>query len=84
MDAARCFKELGQEDDTVCVLSEAMDAFGKSASPEFLEQAGDLVLESEGKPAQALAARAYQMAIEALRETVSQSKLQTGENPLQQ
>lgn len=71
LDAARCFLKLGQIDDTIRVLSEALTAFGDSGSPEFFEQAGDLVFEIETDEAQSLAEAAYRKASDALRETVS-------------
>jgi serine/threonine protein kinase len=74
LDAARCFAELDQEDDALRVLSEALDAFAESRSAEFPEQVGDRALEIQSEPARALAERAYQMAIDRLRETVSQAQ----------
>jgi hypothetical protein len=82
LDAARCFKELGQQGDTIRVLSEAIAAFGQSASLGFLEEAGDMALEIESQPAQALAEKAYQMAIDSLRETISQPEPQAQDRPL--
>jgi hypothetical protein len=55
----------------ILVLSEAIDTFGKNATPEFLEKAGDMALAIETEQAQALAAKAYRMASEQLNETVS-------------
>lgn len=72
LDAARCFKALGQDADTVRVLAEAVKSLEASASPEFLEQAGDLALEVESDAGQALAESAYRMASERLREQISQ------------
>jgi len=71
LDAARCFKELGQHPDSVRVLNEAMDAFGESGSTEFFEQAGDLALDIQSDEAQSLAEHAYEKAIEGLKETVT-------------
>ena len=71
LDAARCFNELGQQQDAVHLLSEAIGTFEKDASPDFLEEAGDMALAIETAPAQALAERAYRMASERLREAVS-------------
>ena len=71
LDAACCFKQLNQVPDMILVLSEAIDTFGKSATPEFLEKAGDMALTVETEQAQALAAKAYRMASEQLNETIS-------------
>jgi hypothetical protein len=71
LDAVRCFKELGQPQDATHLLTEAIDSFEKEASPDFLEEAGDMALAIETEPAQALAERAYRMASDRLRETVS-------------
>ena len=71
LDAARCFQQLDQTNDAVRVLREAMEAFAKSGTAGFFEQAGDIALEIPGEPAQALAEQAYQRAIDTLRETVS-------------
>ncbi len=53
------------------VLSEAIDTFGKSATPEFLEKAGDMALAVETEQAQKLAEKAYRMASEQLKDTIS-------------
>ena len=79
LDAALCFKALGRNEDAVRVLSEAVDAFGKQATAEFLEQAGDIALGIQTESAQKLAAKAYQAASDRLKETVSQSQPR-GEN----
>jgi len=71
LDAARCFKELKQTADTVRVLSEAIASFGDSGSPEFLERAGDLMLDVQTDEAQSLAETAYRKASDALKETIS-------------
>ena len=85
LDAARCFAELDQEVDALRVLSEALDAFAESRSSEFPEQVGDMALDIQLEPARALAERSYQMAIDRLRETVSQAEPGTedGLPPLQ-
>lgn len=71
LDAARCFQQLGRTSDAVRVLTEAIETSTKSGTAEFFERAGDLALEIETEPAQALAEEAYQKAIDMLRETVS-------------
>jgi len=71
LDAARCFQQLDQTNDAVRVLREALDAFAKSGTAEFFEQAGDIALGIPDEPAQTLAEQAYQRAIDTLRETVS-------------
>jgi hypothetical protein len=71
LDAARCFKELGQKQDAIRLLTEAIDTFQENASPDFLEEAGDMALAIETTQAEALAERAYRMASERLRDTVS-------------
>jgi hypothetical protein len=71
LDAASCFQHLNQVPDMLRVLSEAIDAFGKDATPEFLEKAGDMALAAETEQAQTLAERAYRMASEQLKETIS-------------
>jgi hypothetical protein len=71
VDAARCFQHVGQASDAVRVLNEAIETFESSGTAEFFEQAGDIALEIETDPAQALAERAYGMAIDRLRETVT-------------
>ncbi len=71
LDAAQCFKQLNQVPDMMRVLSEAVDVFGKKATPEFLEKAGDMALAVETDEAQSLAEKAYRMASEQLKETIS-------------
>jgi len=71
LDAARCFQRLGQAPDAARVLNEAIETFAKSGTAEFFEQAGDMALEIQTEPAEALAERAYQRAIDTLRDTVS-------------
>ena len=71
LDAASCFQHLNQIPDMLRVLSEAIDAFGKNATPEFLEKAGDMALAVETEPAQSLAEKAYRTASEQLKETIS-------------
>ena len=71
LDAASCFQHLNQVPDMLRVLTEAIDAFGKNATPEFLEKAGDMALTVETEQAQALAEKAYRMASEQLKETIS-------------
>lgn len=71
LDAAQCFKQLGRENDTVRILSEAVTAFAETGSPEFFEQAGDVVLDIETDAALELAEKAYVAASEALMDTVS-------------
>ncbi|MBN1852864.1 MAG: PEGA domain-containing protein [Pirellulales bacterium] len=73
LDAARCFKELDQNDDALRVLTEAMETFDREATVDFLETAGDMALAIETDAAQALAERAYRLASEQLKETISQS-----------
>lgn len=75
LDAARCFKELGQKDDALRVLTEAMEGFAREADPDFLEQAGDVALSIDTQEAQDLAERAYALASQRLLNTV------TGVNP---
>lgn len=79
LDAARCFQALGQDGDTVRVLTEAMNTLGASASPEFLEKAGDLSLTIQTVAGQKLAERAYQAASERLRERISQPGERVGD-----
>lgn len=74
LDAARCFQRLGQAPDAQRVLSEAIETFAKSGTAEFFEQAGDMALEIQTEPAETLAERAYQKAIDRLRDTVSGSE----------
>ncbi len=74
LDAARCFKELARKEDAIRVLTEAIDTFGQAGTPEFLEQAGDIAMEMETDSAQLLAEKVYQMAIDALRETISDAR----------
>jgi tRNA A-37 threonylcarbamoyl transferase component Bud32 len=71
LDAARCFKELGQDSDVVRVLDEAIRTLGPKAGPEFLERAGDLALAIQTEAAQKLAEQAYRGASETLKEQVS-------------
>ncbi len=79
LDAARCFKELGQSDDVVRVLSEAIDTFGPRATADFLEQAGDIALSIQTDGAQKTAEKAYQAASDRLKETISQPEAQPRE-----
>jgi hypothetical protein len=71
LDAASCFQHLNQVPDMIRVLSEAIDTFGKAATPEFLEKAGDMALTVETAQAQTLAEKAYRTASEQLKETIS-------------
>lgn len=73
LDAARCFKELGQEADAIRVLDEAIGSLDQGISAEFLERAGDLALSIPTPPGQALAEKAYRAASQKLQETVSSS-----------
>ena len=81
---ARCFQQLDQTNDAVRVLREAMEAFAKSGTAEFFEQAGDIALEIPGGPAQTLAEQTYQKAIDTLRETVSGPENDARGEPRQQ
>jgi hypothetical protein len=76
LDAARCLMELNQAGDALRVLTEAVDAFGQQATAEFLEEAGDMALALASPPAESLAEKAYRMASERLRETVTNSQPQ--------
>lgn len=78
LDAARCFQRLGQAADAARVLSEAIETFAKSGTAEFFEQAGDMALEIQTEPTEALAERAYQRAIDTLRDTVSGPETSAG------
>ena len=71
LDAASCFQHLNQVPDMIRVLTEAIDTFGKNATPEFLEKAGDMALAIDTAQAQTLAEKAYRMASEQLKETIS-------------
>ncbi|HEY1806376.1 MAG TPA: PEGA domain-containing protein [Terracidiphilus sp.] len=77
LDAARCFRELGQSQDALRLLTEAIDTFEKNASPDFLEEAGDIALAIETQPGQALAERAFHMASDRLRDTVSPARAES-------
>lgn len=72
LDAAQCFKALGQNEDVVRVLAEATDAFGQQATAAFLEQAGDVALGIQTEAAQDLARKAYQAASERLKVIITQ------------
>lgn len=80
LDAAQCFKELGQEQDVVRVLTEAIDSFGEQATAEFLEAAGDMALDVQTEPAQALAEKAYRAATSKLLNTFSVPEPQTSDD----
>ena len=71
LDAASCFQHLNKVPDMLRVLTEAIDTFGKNAAPEFLEKAGDMALAIETEQSQTLAEKAYRMASEQLKETIS-------------
>jgi hypothetical protein len=71
LDAASCFQHLNQVPDMIRVLTEAIDTFGKNATPEFLEKAGDMALAIDTAQAQTLAEKAYRLASEQLKETIS-------------
>jgi serine/threonine protein kinase len=73
LDAARCFVKLGQNGDAVQVLAEAIDSLKAAASPEFLEEAGDIALTIETEAAQKLAERTYRAAAKALEQSSPQS-----------
>ena len=79
LDAAQCFKELGQSEDVVRVLGEAIDTFGPQATADFLEQAGDIALSIQTDSAQKVAKKAYQAASDRLKETISQPEAQPRE-----
>ena len=66
LDAAICFHKQGKHDDAVALLSEALNVFSATASPEFLESAGDLAIDIKSPAAQALAKRAYDAASQKL------------------
>ena len=80
LDAAQCFKELGQAQDVVRVLTEAIDAFGEQATAEFLEAAGDMALDVQTEPAQALAEKAYRAATSKLLNTFSVPEPETSDD----
>ena len=82
LDAAQCFKQLGRENDTVRILSDAVTSFREAGSPEFFEQAGDLLLEIETDEALELAEKAYVSASEALKNTVSTVEPQADDGQL--
>ena len=75
LDAARCFQQLGEEQDAFRVLTEALETFRDTATPEFLEQVGDLALAMKSDAAQAMAEKAYRLASQQLQETVSPAVL---------
>ncbi len=79
LDAARCFAELGQADDAVRVLTEALRTFGETGTPEFFEKAGDVALQFEQKGAQQLAEQAYRAASQKLLNTISSGPENAGE-----
>ncbi len=72
LDAARCFKELSQNEDAVRVLDEAIKTFHDTATTEFLEQAADMALAIPTDPAQELAKKTYDTVSDRLKQTVSQ------------
>jgi len=71
LDAARCFKHLDRHEDTVLVLSEAMEAFKEKGKADFFEQAGDILLDIHSQAAQSLAEKAYQAASDKLSKRIS-------------
>ena len=71
LDAARCFKALGQNEDTIHVLAEAIETFSATATADFFEQAGDIALSIDTDAAQLLAQKAYDSASERLLDTIS-------------
>ena len=73
LDAARCLKELGENDDAVRLLHQAIDRFGDTATAGFFEQAGDAALGIDTPEAQRLAEQAYREASRRLLDTVSES-----------
>lgn len=72
LDAARCLMKLNQHDDATRLLQEAFDAFQASATPSFLERAGDLALEIGSPKALAIAEQAYRDASKKLLNTITQ------------
>lgn len=80
LDAARCFVELGQADDAVRVLREALQTFAASGTPEFFEKAGDLALQFDQEEAEQLAVQAYRTASQKLRNTISSGREEAGED----
>lgn len=79
LDAATCFHELGRDSEALNVLSEAIKAFSKTATTEFLERAGDLAVQIRSDDAQQLAERAYRSASEKLLSTTTTGPLQNAE-----
>jgi hypothetical protein len=79
LDAAQCFKQLGQDEDVVRVLGEAINTLDPKAGPEFLERAGDLALTIQTEGGQKLAEQAYRDASEGLKEQISQRVNGAGE-----
>ena len=73
LDAARCFKELQQSEDAIRVLKEALEAFDKTSTADFLERAGDIALSVDTPAGQELAKRAYARASRKLVDSVSGS-----------
>jgi hypothetical protein len=66
LDAALCFRELGQTEDAVRVLGEAVQAFQQIASADFFERAGDIAIQIKTHEAQELAEQAYTLATQRL------------------
>jgi hypothetical protein len=66
IDAATCFQRQKQKDNALKVLEESFAAYRKSNSLVFFETVGDLALEIGSPDAEALAAAAFNRAIELL------------------
>ena len=71
LDAALCFVKLGQTADATKVLGEAISSFASTAGAEFLERAGDLALGTKTPQGDMIAEKAYHLASDQLRESVS-------------
>lgn len=62
LDAARCFAALGQREDVLRVVREAIAAFSDVGAERFFEEAGDIALELKTPAADAVAIDAYSLA----------------------
>ncbi len=63
LDAARCFLALDRQDEAIEIVDEAISTFEEGESWAFFEQAGEIALDLNPDKAQAVAERAFSLAL---------------------
>ena len=82
LDAARCFKELGQNRRYGSRVDEAIDTFRLAASTISWSRPADVGISIPTDAAQEMAEKAYQAASDRLKETISQPEALAGRKDL--